>query len=217
MKKTAHATAGRLASDFISTGNPDYLSAYAQAVQAVDADQVVAAAKRYLQQKRMITVRLLPQKGAAASLTRPSDEKALVLSGPTRKLDLDNERLLRAFRSVRATGGEATSSAVGQATMFRLPNGLRVIHQRSTRLPIVAAQWYELGGLMGDTPGREGVANAVSRMMIKGAGGLSARCRAPLGVGPIIVGPGRSCQAAKVRAQIPHGASRSVHDARQLC
>jgi len=39
---------------------------------------------------------------------------------------------------------------------------------------VVAIRWYHLGGLMTDAPGREGVANAMAEMMIKGAGDRSA-------------------------------------------
>ncbi|NBB84596.1 MAG: hypothetical protein GVY28_14485, partial [Alphaproteobacteria bacterium] len=50
----------------------------------------------------------------------------------------------------------------------------RVLIQRDTRLPLVAMRWYQLGGLLADRPGREGVAHAAAQMMIKGAGDRSA-------------------------------------------
>jgi predicted Zn-dependent peptidase len=172
--QTAHATAQRMASDFIATGDPDYLHYYAKTIQAVTAAQVLEAAQEYLRNDRLITVRLMPEKGASASLKRPADEPAIDLTGKTEKIELDNERLIKAFEK-RSGGDQKLGAAeVGKVTMFRLDNGLRVVHQRSTRLPVISAQWYELGGLLGEDPGREGVANAVGQMMLKGAGGKTA-------------------------------------------
>src|SRR5690606_24059498 len=49
-----------------------------------------------------------------------------------------------------------------------LPNGMRVLIQRSTLVPAVAMQMYQLGGLLGEQAGREGVASAVSTMLTRG-------------------------------------------------
>jgi len=173
--QTAHATAGRLASDFIATGNPDYLNDYAQAVQSVTGGQVVAAAEAFLQPKRQITVQLLPQeKKTPPDLKRPADEPADAPTGKVERIELDNARLVRQLEALQASDETARPAEVGPVTLFRLSNGLRVIHQRTRRLPIVAMQWYQLGGLLADEPGREGVANAAASLMMKGAAGQSA-------------------------------------------
>ncbi|MDX1565960.1 MAG: insulinase family protein, partial [Phycisphaeraceae bacterium] len=172
--QTAHATAGRLASDFIVTGNPDYMHHYARAIKSIDAKDVRTAARKFLVDRKRMTARLLPQRGAMSGLKRPQGEPQIDLSGPVKKIELDNQRLVRTFEKLPEARTDLTAPDIGPMTMFRLDNGLRVIHQRSTRLPIVTAQWYELGGLLGEEPGSEGTANAVSQMMLKGAGGLSA-------------------------------------------
>ncbi len=173
--QTANATASRLASDFFHTGNPDYLQHYAQEIQKLTPADVHAAAHKFLRPNRLITIHLMPSAGEPKDITRPADEQV------DRKLDtelveLSNDKLVEQFRKLpdahkRSAAGDAQRSKV---TMHTLPNGLRVLIQRDTRLPIVAMQWYHLGGLLADEPGKEGVANAMATMMIKGAGDMTA-------------------------------------------
>lgn len=171
--QSANATAGRLASDFIHTGNPDYLDHYAKEIQKVTAGEVMAAAHKFLRPNRLITIRLLPQTGPPEDITRPEEEK---LSRPveTELVELNNDKLVRQFKELEQTEATAAKVERSPVTMHTLDNGLRVLIQRDTRLPIVAMQWYHLGGLMADEPGHEGVANAMAQMMIKGAGEMSA-------------------------------------------
>ena len=75
--QSANATAGRLASDFIHTGNPDYLDHYAKEIQKVTAGEVMAAANKFLKPNRLITIQLLPQEGPPADITRPETLPAL--------------------------------------------------------------------------------------------------------------------------------------------
>ncbi len=171
--QTAHATAGRIAADFLATGNPDYLSDYAKKIQTISAEQVREAARHFLKDERLITLRLRPQKGAQSDPSRPTDDR----DEPAEKfdtLDLDNATLVRRMKALEAGTAHVAAPDRTPVEMFRLDNGLRVLIQRDTRLPIAAMQWYQLGGLLADETGKEGVANAMATMMIKGAGGRSA-------------------------------------------
>jgi zinc protease len=172
--QTAQAAASRMAHDFIHTGDPDYLDRYANEVQKVTADEVQAAANRYLQPSRLITISLMPQaKGKVEELKRP-ESAGNVQPTDTELVNLDNANLVNKMKALKSVTKESATTVDTEPRMVTLSNGLRVIVQKNTRLPIVAMQWYHLGGLLDDEPGREGVANAMMTMMMKGAGNRSA-------------------------------------------
>jgi zinc protease len=173
--QSANATASRVASDFLRSGNPDYLDHYAREIQKVTAADVQSVAHRFLKSQRLITITLMPSKGEPQDPARPADVEG-VSKVPSELVELDNAGLVAKYRHLPAADKLAAATKIerSKVTMHTLANGLRVLIQRDTRLPIVAMQWYHLGGLMADEPGREGVANAMSTMMMKGAGGQSA-------------------------------------------
>jgi zinc protease len=169
--QTAEGMASRLARDVIGTGNPDYLQHYAQAIQKVSVQDIKAAANAVLDDDQLITARLLPKGGKMPYPTRPDD------AGPAGKqvpFDLDNDVVMNKLRANRRPRADADEKTIEPMRIVTLDNGLRVIVQRDSRLPIVAMQWYHLGGLLADNAGREGVANAMTSMMMKGAGGKTA-------------------------------------------
>ncbi|MBI1367738.1 MAG: hypothetical protein GC162_03700 [Planctomycetes bacterium] len=175
--QTAFAAAERLASDFINTGDPDYLDHYVEQLQQVTIEQVTAAAKKYLDPQHMVTAKLLPQKNVQPELSRPKEaepDPRLAKKGEVYLMDLDNQALVKEMMSESQSTAAAPATVITPVKMVRLPNGLRLIVQKNTRLPIVSMQWYQLGGLMADAPGHEGVANAMCDMLTQGAGDMSA-------------------------------------------
>jgi zinc protease len=177
--QTAHAVGERLADDFLNTGDPDYLKHYAEAIEHVTIADVQAAANEFLDPRKLITVKLTPQTGEAASpMSRPADSPALGQTDYGNQkielVDLDNERLVNKMTRLDKAQQAARSAQMSQPRMVKLDNGLRVIVQKNTRLPIAAMQWYQLGGLLADEAGREGAANAMMDMMMRGAAGHSA-------------------------------------------
>jgi len=170
--QTAQATASRLASDFIGFGDPDYLNRYAEAIQQVTAEQVRAAARAILRDRTRITIELLPSTDEQVQkLERPAEP---AVTFETEPVDLDNQRRVEWFEQLRSEQREVAEPRSEPMKLVTLDNGLRVLIERDTRLPVVSLQWYHLGGLLADEPGREGVANAMSAMMLKGAGDLTA-------------------------------------------
>ena len=177
--QTAHAVGSRLADDFINTGDPDYLKHYAQAIQDVTIEDVQIAANEFLDPQKLITIKLTPQTGQATPpMSRPADSPALGETGYGNQkielVDLDNERLVNKMMRVDKDQGAVRTASMSQPRMVTLDNGLRVIVQKNPRLPIVAMQWFQLGGLLADEAGHEGVANAMMEMMMRGAAGRSA-------------------------------------------
>lgn len=174
--QTAHAAAERIASDFIHTGDPDYLDRYAEAIQHVTKADVQMAAAKFLRPDRLITIDLEP--GSIADVARDEslvgDRYIASRRNDVDLIDLDNRNLVKHFQSLTPLPDSSIALAITPTRMITLPNGLRVLVQRNTQLPIVSMQWYHLGGQLADTPGQQGVANAMSEMMIKGAGDRSA-------------------------------------------
>ena len=171
--QTAESTASRLASDVIGTGNPDYLHDYAEAIRSITTADLKAAAEAILDEQRIITLKLLPQRDGVEQMARTAD--ADISQMKSTPVDLDNTRLATSIAAHAEKAGATSSAAeLEPMQMVTLDNGLRVLIQRDSRLPIVAMQWYHLGGLLADDVGKEGAANAMTNMMIKGAGDRSA-------------------------------------------
>ncbi|MCX5661121.1 MAG: insulinase family protein, partial [Planctomycetota bacterium] len=174
--QTAMALANRAAADTIGMGDPDHLQRYAKRVRAVTAEEVGAAAAKYLDDSRQMTMTLLPAPagGKAPPLTRPADVKPAKPS-PREAVELDNIVLIEKIRAtLDAQGGDVRPMEIGPIKLVKLPNGLRLLLQRSTVVPAVSIQYFQLGGLLADEPGREGVGNAVASMLLKGAGNRNA-------------------------------------------
>ena len=174
--QTSQLIASRMARDVISMGDPDYLYKYAQAIQKISSKDVKAAAHRFLSPPRLITVTMLPRpkNRPFEPLKRPIDEKnpSQFESDP---IDLDNRILIEKIRTQVDQQTTTIAPVIESPKMHVLPNGLRLIISRSTLVPAVSIQLYQLGGLLSDTPGQEGVANAVANMQIKGTTTRSAQ------------------------------------------
>lgn len=168
--QSAHGFASRLASDVINTGDPDYLDYYAKAIQDMTRGQVIAAAVEVLKPSRMITITLLPAPPdhKNETLKRP-DDTVDIDTLETKPVNLDNVVLFDRINRVQSQRADEPREVVIEPIQrFVLPNGLRLLVQRSTLVPAVAIQMYSLGGLLSDEAGREGVAAAVADMQMKG-------------------------------------------------
>lgn len=63
---------------------------------------------------------------------------------------------------------DAAAAGKGDLQKFTLPNGLRVIVREDPLLPLVSASMAFQGGLLRETPERNGITNLLSRTIIKG-------------------------------------------------
>lgn len=175
--QTASGRAGELASDVIAAADPDYHARYAAAVQGLTAADLTAAAAA-----------LLNPDGASRVVLRPAgpDEEAVVPTrsaataehaspGRRERFTLDNQRLLSLLELNLAQGSvDAAPTELGEPQIRRLANGLTVMVQRSTAVPAVSMQFYTLGGLLADPPGREGLSYATWAMLQRGTQQRSA-------------------------------------------
>ncbi|MCC7192574.1 MAG: insulinase family protein [Phycisphaeraceae bacterium] len=167
--QSVQAIANQLASDVIGTGDPDYFQHYSDSIQKITAEEVQAAARKFLDPNRLITIRLMPQPRGQKlpPMTRPADEGKP--DGMTEAVNLDNSQLIARIRKATAEKRSSNEAiTLGPIHRYVLPNGLRLLVQKSTVVPAVAVQMYQLGGLLADEPGKEGIASATMTMLMKG-------------------------------------------------
>lgn len=175
--QSADGLASSLASNLISTADPDYAARYAAAVQDVTPAQLMAAANAVIEPDAASVAQLNPagEDDAIAFPTRPPAAQANPHEN-REPIDLDNYRLVALLKANLAQpAGDASPIAVGDTAVRELSNGLTVLVQRSTVVPAVSMQLYTKGGLLADTPGREGVSNATYTMMRRGTTTRSAQ------------------------------------------
>ena len=74
-----------------------------------------------------------------------------------------------AARAQRPPGAPETERRLFDAGLWRLPNGLRVVHVENRRAPVVAHYLYYAAGCGEDPAGRSGTAHFLEHMMFKGS------------------------------------------------
>ncbi|MBI1337551.1 MAG: hypothetical protein GC164_11380 [Phycisphaera sp.] len=175
--QTASDFADRLTSDFIGQGDPDYLNRYARTVQSIPASQIAAVLDTYLVPQKTIDVRLLPtdQDHPIIEPRRP-EAQPIPDDIQTTPVQLDNAALFDRFRArPQSSDDPYTPIQTSPPVRYTLSNGLRLIVARNTVVPAVAVHVYQVGGLLSDTPGQEGVANAVAQMLMRGTTSRTAQ------------------------------------------
>ncbi|MEO1237437.1 MAG: insulinase family protein, partial [Planctomycetota bacterium] len=174
--QSAQGLAGQIAGNVVATADPDYSARYAQRVQAITPDDLLAAANAVVDPDAASVARLDPADEGEdiafpTRLEIDPDAEAL----PTEPVDLDNHQLIARLRSnLKQPGAAAKAIEVDDPEVRELANGLTVIVQRSTVVPAVSMQLYTKGGLLADAPGREGVSNAAYAMLMRGTEDRSA-------------------------------------------
>ncbi len=84
-QQTAEDVAGTMVSDFIATGDPHFSDAYVAGIRKVTAEEVRAAARKYLDPELFATVAVLPEQKKEEGATTKT-----ALQDPIKKVSLDN-------------------------------------------------------------------------------------------------------------------------------
>ena len=168
--QSASALAGRLSHGLIDMGDPDYLDRYAQGIEAIGAEALRVAADRFLGRQRLITITLAPapEGRKPEALRRPLDA-TVPADAKLQSVHLDNRYIVERLQAAKGQQeDEAGPIITVPVQRVELSNGMKVLIGRSTLVPAVAVQMYQPGGLLGEEPGREGVAMAVAKMRVRG-------------------------------------------------
>ncbi|MEX0885417.1 MAG: pitrilysin family protein [Phycisphaeraceae bacterium] len=175
--QTVEGVASRLARDIIAMNDPDYLDRYAEAIDALTAEDLQAAARAHLDPDRLISVMLKPLEAEQAQpgLARPDDEIDAA-AFEQEAITLDNRETIAGLRAnLAGREHDARPIEVDPLVRYELDNGLRVLVQRSTVVPAVSMQLFFKGGLLSEEPGREGRENAMAAMMMRGSANHTAQ------------------------------------------
>jgi len=140
-RQTVESQAAMAATDYLTTGNVAFSADYTRRIQAVTAEQVRAAARKYFTFDRAAITRMTPPEAPAAAASRPVGE------------------------------GERP------ATVFTMPNGLRVVLQpiASADGPgLISAAFVTKGGLLLEDRQTNGLGSLMAALSAKGAGSRTA-------------------------------------------
>jgi zinc protease len=153
--QTSQDVAAAMGLDYLSTGDPHFSDRYVERIAGVTAQQVQAAAEKYLDSGKLLTTALVPRE------------------------DVGSEGLAKAEDLLR--GGAATQPAeivsdadAGVTTRTVLDNGLVVLHRRITTTPLVQINMYALGGVTTEDADNNGIGNLAMSILSRGTKTRSA-------------------------------------------
>ncbi len=137
-------------------GDAAFEQRYLRNIRAVTADNIVAAARKYLTPANLSVAAVVPRGDAAA-------------------LNAAGIRAIAAEAYRQATETAGATKAESQVVRRTLPNGVRVIVRENRAVPVVAIEAGFLSGLRAEEPGKGGVSAMTAEMLTKGTQARSAR------------------------------------------
>ena len=138
-RESVASVAAQLASSYFSTGDPYFADAYDERVRRVTAEEIRDVAQRYLVFDRMNVAVSSPPKPEVAASQQP----------PTVPSSKD---------SVEKT----------QPELRQLPNGLRVLLKRDTKLPMAVVQVFGSGGTLYENQDKPGLSSFTASLLTAG-------------------------------------------------
>ncbi len=151
--QTSESIASSLATDYLSTGDPHFSDRYVERMQTVTPEQVQAMAKKYLDERFLLTTAMLPSEYVGAEGLPGAEE------------------LLRGGAEAMR---EAPAEQGAQVTRVELPNNAILLHKRITTAPLVEVRMFSLGGLTVEDEKTNGIGSLTMRMLPRGTTSRSA-------------------------------------------
>jgi zinc protease len=152
--QTSDGIAGTMATDFLQTGDAHFSDRYVDRIDAVTAEQLQEAARKYFDRSRLITTAMIPSE-AAGSAELPS------------AIDL--------MKPPPATAAVASTQESNQSiTRIELPNGVVLLHKFITTTPLVSIKMYSQGGVSSEDQNNNGVGNLAMQLLTRGTTTRSA-------------------------------------------
>jgi len=162
---TAEGLAEQIGNSWFSAGDLDFSRVYVDRIEKVTPDDVVAAAKKYLDPTRLNVVLLTPPGNAAGG---PAAEAAPVAAPASADGTMASEfETLRAIPEVRS----ADAHVLHGAPVFEveLKSGLRVVTREDTSIAAVHGAIATLGGQRSEPADKAGASNLVAQMLDRGS------------------------------------------------
>jgi len=167
-RETVDDRANVLGFALINTNDASVADREIAELQAVTAADIQRVARRYLTDRRSVTIRYLN-----AGDADPVSEQVTEVTAPVQIADLAPvgelfTLLPEAERARLPTVGEAVSPATPPVADFRLDNGLRVLVVEKEGLPLVSARLSFDAGLADEAAGKAGVASMTAALLTQG-------------------------------------------------
>ena len=167
-RETVDDRANVLGFALINTNDASVADREIAELQAVTAADIQRVARRYLTDRRSVTIRYLN-----AGDADPVTEQVTEVTAPVQIADLAPvgelfTLLPEAERARLPTVGEAVSPATPPVADFRLDNGLRVLVVEKEGLPLVSARLSFDAGLADEAAGKAGVASMTAALLTQG-------------------------------------------------
>lgn len=167
-RETAEGAAHSLGSYFSLTGDPDFEQKYLASIATIDAKALRAFAQEYFDPQRLHLTALLP-KSKTLSTAEKRDKKAramlaLVDKGMAQAAPKASKKKTKVKQSNKAT-------AIVKHT---LKNGMTLLVQRDSSVPIVAARAVWTGGQLFENDTKSGISELLAASITRGCGRLSA-------------------------------------------
>ncbi len=143
--ETMDGQAADIGQSWFLARNPDYSANYTEKIRAVTRDSVQQAAAKYLTSSTLSTV-----------ILRPAEESVPEGAPPRKDWHINAQTHHPAI------------------TRHTLANGLRILHQHQTRLPLATLQIVWLSGLLAEDAETNGLARLTANLLLKGTATRSA-------------------------------------------
>lgn len=138
--------AGKLAYFLATAGNHDFEKRYFQMLNDVTAEDVRAAARKYLTSKNCTAELLFPKAEGSAPL------KSAILAACT-----GDKHIVPVKRAIKT-----------EPKLHKFPNGMKLIIRENHQLPIVSVYAVMFGGIRFETVKNNGMSYLLSRSLVKG-------------------------------------------------
>ncbi len=162
---TAEGVAEQLGNDWLTTGDLDFSRLYAERIQRVTADDVVAAAQKYIDLDKLDVVVMTPPE--SESRAQPAAPRQTTSGAEPSTASLAAIDALKAMPEV--AGASVQHVAGTEVYEVQLTSGLRVIVREDASIPAVHGAVVALGGQRSEPADKAGAGNLVAHMLDRGS------------------------------------------------
>ncbi|MEW6778273.1 MAG: insulinase family protein, partial [Bdellovibrionota bacterium] len=163
LRETVQGRARKWGFSLLLTGDASFEERYLSAIRSLTREDILRVAKEYLRPERI-----------AAGLIQPGTAKGKQKTAEEKKIAGDLEALFRGEGSKSKTAARRPAKEEGRPSLHTLPNGMRVVIEKNTSVPVVALKAVWLGGSRFETAPDAGLYHFLAEMLPRGAAERSA-------------------------------------------
>ncbi len=184
-RETVDGQAREIGYNYTLTGSPDYTRLYLEKVRALNADDIMKVASKYLVGRNLTAVGIFPEKRAAKSKSKPVDDSAIywvIKDADGWDQDYKPGSLAEAEPitppEVPVPDTPLTlapnASVASDPVKYDLANGIRLIIREDHTVPLVALRAAFEGGVRRESIKNNGINNFIAETMTEGTARFSS-------------------------------------------